>query len=432
MSDLPPGWEWTTIGGISEKPQYGWTTKSSAGGGDVRLLRITDMTSGSVDWSSVPWCVDVPPEPDRYLLRSGDIVVARSGATCGRSYHVSNPPPALFASYLIRLHPIKVLPKYLYWFLQSPTYWRQAEHAKAGMAQPNLNASKITQIQVPVAPLPEQLRIITAIEEHFSRLDGARGLVASASTRVRSFEEAVEARLLTGEWPSAPLSTLAEFVTDGDHRPPKRVARGVPHLTAKHVRNGQLTTDGCTFVSEEGYRQTSARYEPLPGDVIVTCVGTVGEIAVVPEQFQFSADRNLAAIRFGHDSRVRPEWVAAVLRTAPYKRRLRHASGSTAQPHLYLKDLRMVEIPIPSYSYQRDLLGELREVTDRATRLTSSLKLAEQRWKSLRHSVLAAAFAGHLAPQNPDDEPAAQLLEQIQIERAEGIHSNRTRKVETP
>ena len=74
------------------------------------------------------------------------------------------------------------------------------------------------------------------------------------------FGEAVEARLLAGDWPSASLASLAEFVTDGDHRPPPRVPAGVPHLTAKHVRHGQLSFDDCTFVSETGYRQTSSRY----------------------------------------------------------------------------------------------------------------------------------------------------------------------------
>ena len=143
---LPDGWEWTTIGDVSAKPQYGWTTKSQLDTPGLRLLRITDMTSGRVDWSTVPTCADAPVDTNQYLLRPNDIVVARSGATCGRSYRVIDPPPAVFASYLIRLRPISVAPGYLYWFLQSPLYWHQAEAGKAGMAQPNLNASKIGSI----------------------------------------------------------------------------------------------------------------------------------------------------------------------------------------------------------------------------------------------------------------------------------------------
>ncbi len=50
QKDLPEGWVWSTIGKISEKPQYGWTTKAKHEEGHLKLLRTTDITSGTVDW----------------------------------------------------------------------------------------------------------------------------------------------------------------------------------------------------------------------------------------------------------------------------------------------------------------------------------------------------------------------------------------------
>ena len=49
MSGLPPGWAKTSLGEISQKPQYGWTTKADPDGEGIRLLRTTDITSGSID-----------------------------------------------------------------------------------------------------------------------------------------------------------------------------------------------------------------------------------------------------------------------------------------------------------------------------------------------------------------------------------------------
>ena len=86
---------------------------------------------------------------DTYLLRTGDVSSRISGATFGRSYLVIDPPPSVFASYLVRLRPVEVCAKYVYWFLQSAAFWTQAESAKVGMAQPNLSASKIGAIRVP-------------------------------------------------------------------------------------------------------------------------------------------------------------------------------------------------------------------------------------------------------------------------------------------
>jgi type I restriction enzyme S subunit len=98
-------------------------------------------------------------------------------------------------------------------------------------------------------------------------------------------------------WCWATIEQVSSLVTDGDHNPPKRTDEGVPHLTAKSVKGLTLTLDGCSFLSAEGFEKTRSRYEPVEGDLIVTCVGTVGECAIVPPGLVFSADRNLAAVR---------------------------------------------------------------------------------------------------------------------------------------
>ncbi len=57
--ELPKGWVWTNLGEVTENPQYGWTTRATTEG-NVHLLRTTDITSGGIDWSSVPYCEEEP------------------------------------------------------------------------------------------------------------------------------------------------------------------------------------------------------------------------------------------------------------------------------------------------------------------------------------------------------------------------------------
>ncbi|MDP9299074.1 MAG: restriction endonuclease subunit S [Actinomycetota bacterium] len=181
MSQFHSDWPEMTLGDVSDKPQYGWSARSSAQGSAYRYLRITDMTSGQLDWGTVPFCVDIPPDPNRFLLRDEDILVARSGATFGRSIRIRDPERALFASYLIRLRPDTgvVMPAFLEGFLKSPAYWRQVRASSSGMAQPNVNAKKLAQIRIPIPPLDEQERIVAALEEQFSRLDALEGALVS-------------------------------------------------------------------------------------------------------------------------------------------------------------------------------------------------------------------------------------------------------------
>jgi type I restriction enzyme S subunit len=174
MTEPPAGWIQTTLGAICDHPQYGWTTsarrdalKTTA----LRFLRTTDITRGRLDWEAVPYCKDEPPRPEQYLLAPGDIVISRAGSI-GFSYHLIDVEPAVFASYLIRFRPSRLVDdRYVAYFLQSPRYWQQVRGAAAGIALANINAKKLAAIELPLAPRAEQERIVAAIEEQFSRLD---------------------------------------------------------------------------------------------------------------------------------------------------------------------------------------------------------------------------------------------------------------------
>ncbi len=114
---LPENWAWSTLGEVSDKPQYGWTTKATHEGGELKLLRTTDITSGTIDWSTVPYCTEEPEDVEKYLVKSGNILISRAGSV-GVSFLLNNPERAVFASYLIRFRPKEgVDPKYFYYYL---------------------------------------------------------------------------------------------------------------------------------------------------------------------------------------------------------------------------------------------------------------------------------------------------------------------------
>lgn len=184
MTGLSPRWPTRTIGEVCEKPQYGWTTKARKdGGAALHLLRTTDITGGSIDWRTVPFCTVEPPEPEKYLLHDGDIVVSRAGSV-GVSARIKAPEESVFASYLIRIRPHSDMSAdYIGWFFKSPDYWRQVKSLAAGIALQNINAKKLTSITLPVPPLPDQERVVTAIEEQFSRLDALESTLIAALRR---------------------------------------------------------------------------------------------------------------------------------------------------------------------------------------------------------------------------------------------------------
>lgn len=78
LYEIPDGWVWTNIENITLNPQYGWTTKAT-NSGDVKLLRTTDITSGNLNWQTVPYCLNNPEDIKKYELNDGDIVISRAG-----------------------------------------------------------------------------------------------------------------------------------------------------------------------------------------------------------------------------------------------------------------------------------------------------------------------------------------------------------------
>jgi type I restriction enzyme S subunit len=165
---VPVGWEVVRLGEVCEKPQYGYTESATEKPIGPKFLRITDIQNGGVNWSIVPHCPISESLFEKYALKDGDIVVARIGATTGKSYFISNPPPSVFASYLIRVRTkATLLPKYLSYFAETEDYWKQINESKGGRLKQGINIPILTSLRLQLPPLPEQraiARILTAVD----------------------------------------------------------------------------------------------------------------------------------------------------------------------------------------------------------------------------------------------------------------------------
>lgn len=201
MNALPASWENATLTELSSKPQYGFTTKAS-NSGTLKLIRTTDITSPSFEWANLPYCYERPDNLGKYLVRDGDILISRAGSV-GVSHLVKGDGEAVFASYLIRFQP-RINPEYLYWFTKSPRYWTQIADSADGITIQNVNAKKLSKLQIPVPPAHEQRRIVAKIEELFSELDDSVANLETARARLQTYRQsllkhAFEGRL-TEQW----------------------------------------------------------------------------------------------------------------------------------------------------------------------------------------------------------------------------------------
>lgn len=183
---VSPDWPLERIGNLC-KPEYGFTA-SAQDKGSHRFIRITDIDSDGHLIVSNPRFINLSEEGSRYVLRTGDILVARTGATFGKTMLFESDEPAIYASYLIRLRfpADKIHPKYYWAFAQSENYWAQANRLVTGGGQPQFNGNALTNIMIPIpSSIEEQLSIVNEIEKELELVNGNRELIARFDAKIK-------------------------------------------------------------------------------------------------------------------------------------------------------------------------------------------------------------------------------------------------------
>lgn len=157
--------------------EYGFTDMGTDQG-DTRYIRITDInTDGSLLNDNIKY-VSLTEDNKKYLLSTNDILVARIGASYGKTLLFDGKEKAIFASYLIRLKfDKKILPKYYFFFSQSDYYWQQAKELVTGAGQPQFNANTIKLIQIPIPPLKVQKRIVSQLEKECALVKSSKAII---------------------------------------------------------------------------------------------------------------------------------------------------------------------------------------------------------------------------------------------------------------
>lgn len=185
-------WQEFTLKELCEDVRYGYTASANENDIGPKFLRITDIVPDFIDWSSVPHCEIEQKNLNKYLLKEGDIVVARTGATTGYAKRIKNPPKSVFASYLVRLKIKNGFDdEFIGYIVQSEIYKEFIKKNWGGSAQPNANAQIITSFPLKVPDLETQQKIA-------SILSAFDDLIENNTRRIAILEEM--ARLIYREW----------------------------------------------------------------------------------------------------------------------------------------------------------------------------------------------------------------------------------------
>jgi type I restriction enzyme S subunit len=187
---------WKPLGSIG-KFTYGFAAKAQDAG-DARFVRITDINSNGKLTPTDSKYVDISEENERYVLKKNDLLMARTGATYGKTMIFEEDYPAIYAGFLIKLDFDKkiVNPKYYWHFAQGDLFWSQANKLVSGGGQPQFNANVLKEVVIPIPyandpqkSLAEQARIVDILDK-FDTLTNSisEGLPREIELRQKQYE----------------------------------------------------------------------------------------------------------------------------------------------------------------------------------------------------------------------------------------------------
>jgi type I restriction enzyme, S subunit len=200
-------------------------------------------------------------------------------------------------------------------------------------------------------------------------------------------------------WMRVPLRDIASDIKDGTHGTHKRVASGIPFLSAKNVvPTGRLLwSEDDDFISEYEYQAITSSFAPKQGDLLITVVGTLGRTALF-DGSKVAFQRSVAFVR--PNSRIISNYLLQASKDADFTRQMERRSNATAQAGLYLGELAKIQIPLPTIDQQCRIADILQTIDRTITHTEALIEKYHQIKAGLMHDLFTRGIGadGKLRP----------------------------------
>ena len=301
--------------------------------------------------------------------------------------------------------------KYLYYFMQTIQH-KANTHKRYWI-------SEYSQRKINLPSKPKQDKIVEKIEEEFGKIDEGVEKLKLAQEQIKQYRQSVlksafEGKLTGCEIKLIVLSDAGEIVTGTT--PSTKVteyynSHDFPFYKPTDLNNGYNTNSAICYVSKSAYEN----HRKLPiNSILVTCIGaTIGKTGIIRESGICNQQINAII----PNKEFIPEYIYFQCISDYFQEQIKVNASATTLPILNKSGFSKLKILTCKLNEQKQIVKEIEkrfEIADEVERvITENLEKAEQ----LKQSILKKAFEARLVPQDPTDQPASELLAQIQAER---------------
>lgn len=202
---------------------------------------------------------------------------------------------------------------------------------------------------------------------------------------------------------------------------------------ARNVKYNVIDFDDAKYISEENYQEFIKRGKPELNDVLLTKGGTTGIAHCVSVEKEFAVWVHVALLKVIKEY-VDPKYLRDVLSADFVYRQSQDQTHGIGNQDLGLTRMIYMALTLPPFEEQQEIVRRVEKLFALADSLEAKYKKAIQRVEKIEQSILVKAFKGELADPDPNDEPAAELLNRILQEKAklESTKKPRSNRSATP
>ena len=463
MRDLPKGWAVCKLGDvIFVKNGYAFKSKTYSSDG-ISLVRISDIQEGKI---SLKNSVKIPIHEVKkdFLIFDGDLLIAMSGATTGKMGVYLGIEPCLQNQRVgnFKIRSDRGLDSKFRNFLVF-SLRKDIELAAYGGAQPNISASILEDLEVPLPPFNEQCRIVAKLERLLAKVNSCGDRLDKIPTILKRFRQSVLAAAcsgrLTADWreehpdiepaeefasqpesaehknylnifeesclydlPSSwryiPLSKLGKLTGGGTPSKAKLdYWQGtIPWVSAKDMKLDRIS-DSIDHISDDAINNSSAKKIPA-GSILFVVRGMIlaHTFPVAITDVILTINQDLKALI--PTDKEGSEYLFIAIKSIASNILFATKEATHGTRRIETQVLQNWAIPLPPLAEQKEIVRRVEIMFQKCDQIEARYRKAKAYTDKLTQAILAKAFRGELVPQDPDDEPAEVLLERIKAEKA--------------
>lgn len=411
---IPEGWKQTVLYEcLRQKPDYGINASAVEYSENLpTYLRITDISEEGLFLDSGKKSIK-DPKAKQYFLRKGDIVLARTGASVGKSYYYNGDDGELvFAGFLIRVSTdeTKLDSKFLFNYLKTENYSKWIKVTSSRSGQPGVNGAEYSKMPIMIPQISEQKRIVQILESWNKYLR----LLEQKIKSKKKIENFAKIGLLTGK--NYPNSELFEkekrFFKVPSHWQVVPISSVAKEVSIKNKDGKELPVLSCTkynglvdslkFFKKQIFSKDLSTYKIVSRNEFAYATNHIEEGSI---GLQKTYDRALVSPMytvFKTSEDILSEYLFPLLKTELYRCKFEAATSSSVNRRgsLRWKAFSKIKIPLPPIEEQRKIVSMLQVVRQEIEALEKQYQLMTEQKNYLLNNLITGQirvpeFASH-------------------------------------